>query len=246
MRRVLLIGATSAIVEATAKRFARQGDNLYLLGRSAPKLQAIASNLKVLGANHVCTGIVDANDYAMHASAVEKAIAALGGIDVALLGYGVLPDQKACQDSADAARQALEINATSLMSLMTDLANIFEKQGGGTLAVISSVAGDRGRQSNYIYGAAKAGLNVFAQGLRNRLDRAGVNVLVIKPGFVDTPMTAEFAAKGLLWATPERVASDIYKAIVQGRHTVYTPWFWRWIMLGIRCIPEVLFKRLSL
>jgi decaprenylphospho-beta-D-erythro-pentofuranosid-2-ulose 2-reductase len=122
---------------------------------------------------------------------------------------------------------------------------MFEQQKSGTLAVISSVAGDRGRQSNYVYGAAKGMVNIFAQGLRNRLFKSGVNVLTIKPGFVDTPMTAGFR-KGFLWATPERVARDIVKAIAGRESEVYTPVFWRALMIPIRLLPEWLFKRLSL
>jgi decaprenylphospho-beta-D-erythro-pentofuranosid-2-ulose 2-reductase len=115
----------------------------------------------------------------------------------------------------------------------------------GTIAVISSVAGDRGRKSNYVYGSAKGGLTIFLQGLRNALSGSGVHVLTIKPGFVDTPMTNDFT-KGLLWAKPEKVAKDIKRAIDKKKNIIYTPWFWRWIMLIIRLIPESVFKKMNL
>ena len=141
--------------------------------------------------------------------------------------------------------QEFQINLVSVVSLLTLLANYFEKQGKGCIAVISSVAGDRGRQSNYIYGAAKGGLTIFLQGLRNRLSKAGVCVLTIKPGFVITPMTENFK-KGFLWAQPQQVAKAIVSAIRRRKNVIYVPWFWRWIMLVIRNIPENVFKRMSL
>jgi short-subunit dehydrogenase len=133
----------------------------------------------------------------------------------------------------------------SALSFLTLLANYFEKRGTGTLAAISSVAGDRGRQSNYIYGTTKAALSTFLQGLRNRLSSKNVHVLTIKPGFVDTPMTAHLK-RGLLFATPEKVAQDIIRAIAGKKSVLYTPWFWRWIMLAIKMIPETIFRKLRL
>ena len=140
---------------------------------------------------------------------------------------------------------ALQTNALSTVALLTQLAGMLEQQRGGTLAVISSVAGDRGRQSNYVYGSAKAMVDAFASGLRNRLQRHGVRVCTIKPGFVDTPMTAGFS-KGLLWAQPEQVARGIVKAMDRGQPVSYQPFFWRYIMLAIKHIPERVFMRLSL
>jgi short-subunit dehydrogenase len=169
----------------------------------------------------------------------------LGGIDIVLIAHGSLPDQKACEQDTQKTLEAINTNAISTISLLTYLANHFERQGRGTIAVISSVAGDRGRQSNYVYGTAKAAVTVFLQGLRNRLYKSGVQVLTIKPGFVDTPMTAAFK-KGLLWASPEEIAKAIYIAIATTKDIIYAPWYWRWILLIIRHIPEILFKRLSL
>ena len=141
--------------------------------------------------------------------------------------------------------QALRTNFLSVVSLLTPIANQLEKQHYGCIAVISSVAGDRGRQSNYVYGAAKGALTIFLQGLRNRLQAANVCVLTIKPGFVDTPMTADLK-KGALWAKPESVAKGIYRAIKRRKNSVYLPWFWWPIMMVIRHIPEPIFKRLKL
>ena len=245
MRRVLLIGATSAIVEAVGRHFANDGDSIFLLGRSPQHMKQVAEDYRLRGAVSVCTESFDALNYERHAPLIERAIDALGGLDVALIGYGTLPDQAAAEASSDVARQALEVNCMSVISLMTHLANLFEEQESGTLAVISSVAGDRGRRSNYVYGTAKGAVSVFAAGLRARLAHKHVNLVTIKPGFVDTPMTAAFE-KGPLWSSPEKVALSIYKAILRGSNQIYTPWFWRWIMAAVRAIPESIFKRLPL
>ena len=156
-----------------------------------------------------------------------------------------MPDQNCCEQSFDLVRREFEINTLGTLSLLTHASNLFANQGFGTLCVISSVAGDRGRQSNYVYGAAKGAVSIFLEGLRNRLYSKGVQVLTVKPGFVDTPMTAAFT-KGRLWAKPEKVAKGIYKAVIHKKDVVYLPWFWSPIMLGIRWIPEAIFKRLRL
>lgn len=245
MRKILIVGATSAIAQATARLWAADGDQLFLVARNADRLQAVAEDLRVRGAARVETRVLEATAWEAQAEVLDSAWAALGGLDAALIAHGSLPDQRACQRDAALTRRELEVNALSVLSLLTQLANRFEAQGHGTLAVIASVAGDRGRQSNYVYGAAKAAVGVFLQGLRNRLHRAGVRVVTIKPGFVDTPMTAAFP-KGPLWASPERVARGIHKALERGPEVVYLPGFWRWIMLVIRLLPEPLFKRLQL
>ncbi len=245
MRKVLIVGATSAIAEATARLFAGNGDALYLVARNQDRLGAIANDLRVRGAPQVETEAMDANDFSRHRAMIETAIVTLGGLDVALIAHGTLPDQKACEQSFDETLKELQTNCLSILSLLTYLADHFERQGSGTIAVLSSVAGDRGRQSNYVYGTAKAAVNVFLQGLRNRLSRANIQVLTIKPGFVDTPMTAGFQ-KGLLWAKPEKVAGGIYSAIQRKKDVVYLPWFWRFIMAVINSIPERLFKKMKL
>lgn len=245
MKKVLIIGATSAIAEATARLFAARGDRLFLFGRNEVRLDAIAKDLEIRGADAVYSGNLDANSFRDHQGALDQAIEQLGGLDIALLAHGTLPDQHACEKSFEAALQEITTNAISVISLSTHLANILEANKSGTLAVIGSVAGDRGRQSNYVYGAAKGMVATFLQGLRNRLHKSGVQVLTIKPGFVDTPMTADFD-KGPIWAQPADIAEGIVKGIEKNRSEIYLPFFWRYIMLVIKLIPEKLFVRLSL
>lgn len=245
MKKILIVGATSAIAEATARRFAARGTELFLLARNQERLASLCEDLQVRGASSIHSEIFDANDVARHSGLIDTVIERLGGLDLVLVAHGTLGDQKACEQDAALTLSELNTNALSVISLLTPLANHLEKQGHGSIAVISSVAGDRGRQSNYVYGAAKGALSIFLQGLRNRLNKTGVQVLTIKPGFVDTPMTAAFP-KGPLWATPEKVAGDIDKAIAKGKDVLYTPGFWCPIMAIIRSIPEFVFKRLSL
>lgn len=246
MRKILIIGATSAIAEATARVFAARGDALFLVARNAGHLRAVVADLNIRGAARADHATLDVTDFAAHEAVLDQAERDLDGLDVALIAHGTLSDQAQCQQSVEAMRREFDINALSTLALLTSLANRMEARRGGTLAVISSVAGDRGRQSNYVYGAAKAAVSTFLGGLRQRLARANVTVLTIKPGFVDTPMTAGIANKGTLWVQPDRIAAGIVKAIDRRRSIVFLPWFWRWIMLVIRHIPEPLFKRLKL
>ncbi len=245
MTNVLIVGATSAIAHAVARHFAAAGDNLFLVARNPEKLAAVADDLRVHGARQVHTYVLDVNDLDRHEAMFNAAVEALGPIDVALIAHGVLPDQKACERDVHRMLAVFQTNALSTMALLTRLANDFESRGRGTIVVISSVAGDRGRQSNYVYGASKAAVSVFTQGLRNRLARRGVQVLTVKPGMVDTPMTAHMR-KGPLFASPERVGRDIYQAILKGKDVIYTPWYWRLIMGIIVHIPEGIFKHLRL
>lgn len=245
MRKTLIIGATSAIAQATARLYAEAGDALFLVARDGNKLNATADDLKQRGASVAHVETLDALDYDRHESVIDAALAALDGLDLVLIAHGTLPEQSACEQSFELTRKEFEINALSTISLLTHLANYFEKKGEGTIAVITSVAGDRGRQSNYVYGAAKGAVTLFLQGIRNRLHKSGVNVLTIKPGFVDTPMTSSFD-KGLLWVKPQKIASDIFSATTKRREVVYSPAFWRFVMVGIRSIPERFFKKLSL
>ena len=245
MKNALIIGATSAIAKATARLWASRGCQLYLLARNEQRLGQLVADLEVRGATKVHAASFDCDELERHEELLAAAHSALGSIDVALIGYGTLGDQDKCtQDFAEALRQ-IQTNAISVLSIMTILANMMQPQQNGTIAVISSVAGDRGRQSNYVYGTAKATVSIFAQGLRHRLAKSGVHVVTIKPGFVDTPMTAEFN-KGLLWAQPETIAKYIDTGISKRKDVVYAPWFWRYIMLIIRLIPESIFKKTSL
>ena len=244
MRRILIIGAASAIAEATARIFASRGDALYLVARRSDVLADMIADLKVRGAS-VTGEVFDVNQLELHANMIERAHAALGGLDTVLIAHGTLPDQTTSQHSVQETLQQFQTNALATISLLTLLANRFESQRHGMLAVISSVAGDRGRASNYVYGTAKAAVTCFTSGLRQRLYKSGVQVLTIKPGFVDTPMTRDFS-KGFLWATPVQVARCIVRGIDRRRAVIYAPAFWYWIMLVIKSLPERLFVRIRL
>lgn len=244
-KRILIIGATSTIAEAFARIAAADSASLYLLARDLTRAQAIAQDLALRGAASVAAAQLDVTDTTAHAGVLDAAWTALGGVDIALVAHGTLPDQARCNADTDYALREFEVNATATIALAMRVANKLQAQGGGTLAVISSVAGDRGRASNALYGSAKAAVSACLSGLRQRLHASGVNVLTIKPGFVDTPMTADFR-KGLLWAKPEQVARGIMRAIQRRRSVVYLPWFWRPIMFVIRCLPEPLFRRVKL
>lgn len=243
--RLLVIGASSAIAHAVARRYAARGARLLLLARDTGRLEANAADLRVRGAAEVRCIAFDALALESHAAALDAAFAAFDGVDAALVAYGSLPDQAACEQSVALALQAFDLNARSVLALLTDLGNRFERQGSGAIGVISSPAGERGRASNYVYGAAKAATTAFTSGLRHRLASKGVRVVTILPGFVDTPMTRDFP-KGLLWAAPEKVAADIERALRGGFGTVYTPGFWRWIMAIVRSVPERVFVRTKL
>src|SRR5579859_5008111 len=243
--KVLIVGATAALAHETAKHFAHEGANLFLVARTPEKLMAVADDLKVRGAGCVETLLLDVNTLERHQELLEQAIAALDGLDMLLIGHGTLGDQRKCEQSVDETMKEFTTNALSVISLLTISANYFEQQRRGCIAVISSVAGDRGRQSNYVYGSAKATVSTFLQGMRNRLAKSGVAVVTIKPGIVDTPMTAGIK-KGLLTAQPQGVGQGIYQAMKQGKEVVYLPGFWRPIMFVVRSIPEAVFKKLSM
>ncbi|MDP3759052.1 MAG: SDR family oxidoreductase [Ramlibacter sp.] len=245
MKSILIIGANSAIAAAAARLWAAQGHRMHLMGRSGDRLATLAADLKIRGASSVGHTLMDANDFALHAALLERAMTELGVIDIVLVAHGTLGDQAACERDFGLALDQFNTNALSVISLLTHLGAQFERQGHGTIAVIGSVAGDRGRRSNYVYGAAKAAVATFTQGLRNRMNASNVQVLTIKPGFVDTPMTSGFP-KGALWCSPERAARGILAAINRRADVAYVPGFWRWIMLIVRSIPEAIFKRMSL
>jgi decaprenylphospho-beta-D-erythro-pentofuranosid-2-ulose 2-reductase len=244
MTRVLVIGATSAIAEQCARIWATRGDDLYLVGRNEEHLARVAADLTVRGARSAGLCVIDLNDIAAHAAMLDRAEVELGALDIVLIAHGTLPDQRKCELDVELTIGQINTNALSVVSLLTLLANKLERQQKGTITVISSVAGDRGRRSNYVYGSAKAMVTAFTSGLRQRLHGSGVNVLTIKPGFVDTPMTSEFE-KNFMWAKAESVARTIVKAC-DGSGVVYTPAMWWAIMTIIKLIPEAVFKRMSL
>ncbi len=245
MRKILIVGATSAIAQETAKLFATTGDRLFLVARNEERLEAVAQDLQIRSRQEVGSFLMDVNELDRHEQMLDSARERLEGLDTVLIVHGSLPNQKACEASFEEMLSELQTNFISVASLLTHIANRFEAQGYGTIAVISSVAGDRGRSSNYVYGTAKAAVSTLLQGLRGRLHGSGVRVLTIKPGFVDTPMTVGFE-KGLLWTQPGKIAEGILRAVGKGHEVVYLPWFWRWIMLILKMIPEGVFKKLKI
>lgn len=245
-RRVAIFGATSGIAAAVARRCAAHGARLVLVGRDGNALGLAAKDLRVRRAAEIVTQIADLADLDALDAAATAAWDAFGGLDVALVAHGSLPDQERAETDPTTAGKALALNFESPALLCLHLATRFERQRSGTLAVITSVAGDRGRKSNYVYGAAKGGLQRFLEGLRHRLFAAEVQVLDIRPGFVSTRMTAHLPQSGPLWARPDRVAADIVRAIDKGRAVLYTPWFWAGIMMVIRNLPRPVLHRSSL
>lgn len=243
MQKVLIIGATSAIAEAVARLYAARASTIFLVGRNQARLDVIAADLRVRGARQVGTHALDVNDLASHAAMLDEAWSVSKGIDTVLIAHGTLPDQAACDQSVDLAMREFATNGTSTIALCTALAKRLST--GSNLAVISSVAGDRGRASNYLYGSAKAALSAFLSGQGQRLRKQGINVLTIKPGFVDTPMTRDFK-KGALWASADKVGRGIVAACDRRRSVVYLPGFWWAIMMIIKNIPEFIFRRISL
>jgi decaprenylphospho-beta-D-erythro-pentofuranosid-2-ulose 2-reductase len=244
-RKVLIVGATSGIAQAVARRYAQQGASLFLVARDSAKLGAVAADLRARGASAVAAFTMDANDTARLPSMQQSAWQALGQVDLALVAHGTLPDAERARTDVTYLIQEFRTNAESVIACLAGLAQSFRLQGSGVLAVIGSVAGDRGRASNYAYGAAKSAVHAFASGLRAQLFRHGVHVITIKPGFVATQMTAHLKMPARLTAQPDAVASRIDAAVEARRNVVYTPGFWWLIMAIIRLMPEALFKRLK-
>ena len=244
MTKILIIGATSAIAEHCARIWASRGDELFLVARNEERLKTIAADLKVRGAANAHCHCLDLKDIDSHAAVLDAAETTMGGIDTVLIAHGTLSNQKACEQSVEETLAEINTNALSTISLLTHIANRFEAKRAGTIAVISSVAGDRGRASNYVYGSAKAMVTAFTSGLRQRLHKSNVAVVTIKPGFVDTPMTAAFK-KGLLWAKSPKVAVAIVKAIDKRKDEVYVPVFWGAVMALIGIVPARLFKQMA-
>jgi decaprenylphospho-beta-D-erythro-pentofuranosid-2-ulose 2-reductase len=244
-KKILVLGATSGIAEATCRIWAAQGASLFLVARNADKLAAVAADLRTRGAFYVDTAVADLDDTDSHPTLLAHAVNSLTGMDVAYLAHGILGDQTAAEQDFNTAAQILHTNFMAPVSLLTWLANYCVQRHTGTLAVLSSVAGDRGRRSNYVYGSSKAGLSAFLEGLRNRIDREGVTVLTIKPGPTKTAMTAAMP-KREKFADVDQVAKSIASAIEKRRDQLYVPFIWQPIMLVIRTIPERIFKKLNL
>jgi decaprenylphospho-beta-D-erythro-pentofuranosid-2-ulose 2-reductase len=246
MKRILIIGATSAIATDCARLWAEQGSEFFLVARNMEKLEQTAADLKARGANAVTLYNMDATVFSVHPAMLENCLAAMQQIDITLIAHGTLPDQKVCERDVTTAMRELANNGTSVIALLALLANQLETQRCGTLAVIGSVAGDRGRKSNYVYGAAKGLVERYVQGLQHRLASTGVKVVLIKPGPTDTPMTAHLKNTGTKLASVEQVARDIVRGIEQGRAVVYTPRIWAVIMLVIANLPRIVFNKMDI
>lgn len=244
MLRIAIFGATSGIAEAAARVFAKDGAQFFLCGRDAVALADMAADLKVRGGTRIDIGVADLIDTRALSALCEEARATLDCIDVALIAHGVLPEQEACEASTEKTLEVLQVNTMSPAALMMELGAIMSAQGSGSIVILSSVAGDRGRPSNFIYGASKALLSVLGEGMALKLAARGVKVLVVKPGFVDTKMTAVFS-KGLLWASAAEVGGMIAAAVKAGRSgTIYTPGWWRLIMLVVKFAPGFVVRRM--
>ncbi|MCC7159763.1 MAG: SDR family oxidoreductase [Ignavibacteria bacterium] len=243
---LLVLGANSLIAQAAASHFAEAGHKIIFAGRIQDEPEKFAKDFSIRY-NIECTSeIVDALDYSTHKKFAEDVISKDPELDYILIVFGYLGTQEKAQSNFDEAHRIIDTNYTGVVSVCELFAAEFEIRKKGTIAAISSVAGDRGRQSNYMYGSAKGALSVYLQGLRNRLAKCGVNVLTIKPGFVNTPMTYGMPLPKPLVASPQKVGKDIYKAMIKGKSVVYTPFYWRWIMFIVKSIPEFIFKKLKL
>lgn len=243
MPTVLIVGAASDMAVAIAKKFASKGYALQLAARNEQRLQPLCSDIQIRYKTPCTLHAFEALDVNTHAAFFDRLPAPP---DIVICVFGYLGDHvKALTDWAEA-EKIIHTNYTGAVSICQMAANYFASQKKGTIVGISSVAGERGRQSNYFYGSAKAGFTAFLSGLRNRLFHEGVHVVSVQPGFVYTRMTENIQTPPLLTATPEQVADTVYNAVIKKKNTVYVKWFWRWIMYIIKAIPEFIFKKLRL
>ncbi|NPB03390.1 MAG: SDR family oxidoreductase [Thermotogae bacterium] len=244
--KVLILGANSAIAKAVAQKLAEKGHELFLASRNLEDLERFAKHLTIKYDAKVSWAKFDATDYDSHSSFLRSVLKRMGEIDWVLLAFGYLGDQDRAVVDFEELKRIVETNYLGALSILTQIVPYMEERGRGVIGAITSVAGDRGRGSNFPYGSAKGGLSIYLSGLRNRLFRKGVKVVDIKPGFVDTPMTEGLDLPRRLVSSPERVAKDIVKAMERGKDVVYIPWYWALIMTIIRLIPEPIFKRLRI
>ena len=240
---VLILGATSDIAVAIARHLASKGYSITLAARSKERLLAIEGDLRVRYKAMVASVYFDALDFESHHgfydSLAEKP-------DIVICVFGLLGDQDEAESNWNHCHDIINSNYTGAVSIINVAANDFERRKKGTIVGISSVAGERGRQSNYIYGSSKAGFTAYLSGLRNRLFRHGVHVVTVKPGFVRTKMIENISTPGPLTASPKRVAEKVLRAILRKKNSVYILGIWQPIMLIIKMIPEGIFKRLKL
>ena len=243
MSTVLLLGATSDMAVAIARKMAEQGNNIQLAARNAARLVPLQSDL-TLRYNITCTiHEFDATDFASH-SVFFKSLSSKPDITICVFGY--MNDNKIAAQDWQEAEKMITSNYTGAVSILNIVAKYYAEKNSGVIVGVSSVAGERGRQSNYIYGSAKAGFTAYLSGLRNNMHQYGVHVITVLPGFVYTKMTADLKLPPLLTATPEMVAVAVASAIKKKKNVIYVKWMWRWIMLTIKSVPEGFFKKLKL
>ncbi len=240
---ILIVGATSDIAKSVAREYAKVGYNLYLSGRDIERLEDFAKDLKISTQKEIKLIELDILDFESHQKFYNSLEPKPVGV-ISAVGY--LGDQKRALIDFQESKKIIDTNYTGIVSLFNIVANDFEAKKSGFIVGISSVAGDRGKKSNYIYGSAKAAFSIYLSGLRNRLSKSNIDVLTVKPGFVDTKMTKDMDLPKVLTATPKEVAKDILKAQQNSKDIIYTKWFWRYIMWIIKAIPEWKFKKMSL
>ena len=246
-KRIVIVGATSAIAGHCARLWAIENPlEIVLLGRNQEKLDRVSSDLKVRAADTTITSITGNFFDPTQIQTVVDQIFSQGNVDIALIAHGSLPDQEECQLDLKLCIEALEVNGISPVLFAEAFAMQMQKANSGTLAVIGSVAGDRGRKSNYVYGAAKGLVTRYVQGLQHRLANTKVKVVLIKPGPTDTPMTAGLKAQGTKLASVDDVARMIVSGIAHGKSVVYAPGKWALIMMVIRHLPKAVFDKMDI
>jgi decaprenylphospho-beta-D-erythro-pentofuranosid-2-ulose 2-reductase len=243
MPTVLLLGAGSDIAVAIARKFASAGYDMQLAARDPYKLTALQSDLSIRYSVHSTAHAFDAEKPDTHAAFFQNLPVKP---DITICVFGYLGNQRLAETSWKECERVILVNYTGAVSILNIVAEDYALQGKGVIAGISSVAGERGRMSNYFYGSAKAGFTAYLSGLRNRLYHHGVHVLSVQPGFVYTRMTEGLPLPNLLTATPELVAASVYKAVLAKKNVLFVKGWWRWIMLVIRNIPESIFKKMKL
>jgi hypothetical protein len=243
MKYILIIGASSDIAKSLSHMYAKNGYNIYLAGRNIEELEKDKSNLEIRYSIQARALYLDLLKYSSHKDFLDNLNPKPHGI-ICVAGY--LGDQKLAEKDFNESEKIINTNYTGCVSILNLVVEALEEEKNGFIIGISSCAGDRGRQSNYIYGSAKGAFSLYLSGLRNRLTKSNITVLTVKPGFVNTKMTAEMDLPDLLTAQPDEVALDIYKAQQKKKDIIYTKWFWTYIMLVIKHIPEFIFKKLKL
>ncbi len=245
MKKALVLGATSLIVQRTLELMARDGYEFYLVARNEDKLKSVKAHLETISNTKIHIDATNPSLMESQKDIFARALQTLKSVDYLLIGYGTLPNQKELEENPENIAEVYNTNLVSISHFLLLVVDYFMKRGSGVIAVISSVAGERGRQSNFVYGSTKGGLSVFLEGYRQKMSKHNVKVITIKPGLVETPMTWGIK-RGFLMAKPEKVARDIYTGIAKEKSVVYTPWYWKYVMLIIRSIPERVFQKLEL